>query len=1642
MAAYSAAGLRQTTLKSCSNGNTRGKMVSFVLAICLGLLMRTCDAQEDPPRGRSSCYDHQNRAQRCMPEFVNAAFGLPVDATNTCGVSSTNEYCLQTGVTGATKSCYYCDARRPGYNHPPEFMTDFNNNYNWTWWQSETMLEGIQYPNVVNLTLSLKKTYDITYVRIRFHSPRPESFAIYKRKSDNDEWVPFQFYSASCERTYGLPRRAVVRRENEAVALCNDEFSDISPLTGGSVAFSTLEARPSAYQYIDSPVLQDWVTASAIKIVLTRMNTFGDEVFGDPQVLKSYFYAISDLAVGARCKCNGHGSECKQVTSQGLEDELICTCEHNTQGPDCGECLPFYNDIPWARATESDAHECLPCDCNNLSNRCHFDQELYLRTGHGGHCDDCRDNTDGPHCERCLVNHYRRQPENRCIDCQCNPIGSESQQCNKQGQCRCKPGVTGDKCDRCEANYFDFTNYGCRPCSCNPSGSYNNEPRCDTRTGECTCKENVEGRTCDSCKPGFFGLSDSQPFGCVPCFCYGHSSICQSAQGYYARNVSTDFETGKQRWIAVDRRNQEVATKYNAFTQNLGVSAPGTDSMYFSAPAQYLGDQRFSYNRFLTFTLRVGDESGARASIIDVVLEGSGQKVSGPIFAAGNRMPGLVAKTYRFRLHEHPDYQWSPRLKSEDFIAILSNLTAIKIRGTYTTEGVGFIDDIKLETARRGFNAGDEASWVEQCTCPEGYVGQFCESCAPGYKRDPMNGGPFAMCVPCECNGHSTNCDVNSGRCICQHNTEGDYCDRCVTGYYGNAREGTSDDCQPCPCPGGGACVELPSDVVCTECPEGYGGNRCDLCLDGYFGDPSGKYGDRKTCQKCFCNDNIDPNAVGNCNATTGECLKCIHNTAGYYCERCLPTFYGDAIAEPKGQCQPCSCYSNGTNQVGLLTCDDSGQCPCLPNVRGQRCDMCDDGYWNLDSGTGCEACDCDQIGSLNFTCQLKAGQCECKPGVTGRRCDTCQRFFYGFSRAGCQACNCDPVGSLDLQCDEYGNCPCRTNVGGRRCDRCMENKFNISAGCIDCPACYDLVQDQVNIHRAKLRDLTNLINNIGNNPSLFNDTKFISVMGEVNKTVNVLLDEARGASTPDGSVGRQLQELRKSLGEVIYKTGQIGRSISSASQVSMETEHDLRQAEQAIERAEISLKAAEDYIDREGRLALDRALQALARFGRQSEQMTEIANRAKLESERQMAEADRIVAVADDALNTSREALRLAQMALSMPGQTARDIQRLNSEYNNADRLYEQTRQLAEKASELAEKAQDEALGLFTESQQRVPSVDVEKLLTDAANIKIQANLIKEEAERLLEQNADLMAEVTDGKMKAEDKLNMGIHLQQRTDELLAEVDSARAKARDAVEMGEKTLKEANETYQTLAGFEDLVKGNKDKADEALKKVPQIEGTIDQAERTTQEARNALSGASDDANKAFDLAKQAQDTALTANEDASQIRGEASTTKTQASNLRNEADRLAEEVNAAESRFNDYDTQSTSDMALAKTALEKANEAKDTAEKASSKVEDALKTVNDILQILDSFEMVDPNSLDALEADLAEVERQLKEADIDAQYKYISSANDNVKNLVRKYTEDYSQLKEDVDNIEDIKDSLIDGCFKSIEIESPAGGR
>ncbi|GBM60023.1 Laminin subunit gamma-1, partial [Araneus ventricosus] len=101
-------------------------------------------------------------------------------------------------------------------------------------------------PYIHHWDFLLGKTFDITYVRLKFYTSRPESFAIFKRTRPGNDWVPYQYYSATCRSTYGLNDTSFVTYGDETRALCTSEFSDISPLTGGNVAFSTLEGRPSA----------------------------------------------------------------------------------------------------------------------------------------------------------------------------------------------------------------------------------------------------------------------------------------------------------------------------------------------------------------------------------------------------------------------------------------------------------------------------------------------------------------------------------------------------------------------------------------------------------------------------------------------------------------------------------------------------------------------------------------------------------------------------------------------------------------------------------------------------------------------------------------------------------------------------------------------------------------------------------------------------------------------------------------------------------------------------------------------------------------------------------------------------------------------------------------------------------------------------------------------------------------------------------------------------------------------------------------------------------------------------------------------------------------------------------------------------
>ncbi|XP_016000014.2 agrin isoform X2 [Rousettus aegyptiacus] len=128
--------------------------------------------------------------------------------------------------------------------------------------------------------------------------------------------------------------------------------------------------------------------------------------------------------------------------------------------------------------------------------------------------------------------------------CQCNTHGSYSGTCDPAtGQCSCRPGVGGLKCDRCEPGFWNFRGIvtdgrsGCTPCSCDPRGAVRDD--CEQMTGLCSCKPGVAGAKCGQCShgralgPAGCETDSSAPKTCAEMLCeFGASCVEEAGSAY------------------------------------------------------------------------------------------------------------------------------------------------------------------------------------------------------------------------------------------------------------------------------------------------------------------------------------------------------------------------------------------------------------------------------------------------------------------------------------------------------------------------------------------------------------------------------------------------------------------------------------------------------------------------------------------------------------------------------------------------------------------------------------------------------------------------------------------------------------------------------------------------------------------------------------------------------------------------------------------------------------------------------------------------------------------------------------------------------------------------------------------------------
>ncbi|XP_061525686.1 netrin-3 [Phycodurus eques] len=533
------------------------------------------------------CYHPDGRPRHCLSEFINAAYGVSVNASR-----SVRGFDLDGNITT---------------------LTDLHNPHNLTCWQAR----GDQNSGDWVLTVPLGRRFEITYISLQFcHHGEPWdpiSISIFKSMDYRHTWRPMQHYSSDCFGDFGLPSQTVAQsRHQETEPLCSDP-RPLQKQRGGIVlAFSALDGRPSSPDFDYSPTLQDWVTATDIRVVFRQTSTnakmgssmkedgwteegqVGDHVRwssadgGDPignlntDNAPAFFksatkdsamstqkkgdklrgrghhkgannatskesgetfgsdisskarklgrkkegdqrllcpngdgnwrvegrhrgakgrelrkrrnnrpntrqssrnlqaaprplptapalppLALSDLQVGGRCKCNGHASKCRHDDA----GRTVCMCEHHTAGPDCDVCEDFYFDRPWHRATPTNPNPCVACECNGHATKCRFSMEVFQQSGRrsGGVCLKCRHHTAGRHCQYCHNGYTRDQSKplqhrEACRPCQCHPLGAVGRWCNHtSGQCLCRQGVTGLRCNRCAPEYKQGTSH-LRPC--------------------------------------------------------------------------------------------------------------------------------------------------------------------------------------------------------------------------------------------------------------------------------------------------------------------------------------------------------------------------------------------------------------------------------------------------------------------------------------------------------------------------------------------------------------------------------------------------------------------------------------------------------------------------------------------------------------------------------------------------------------------------------------------------------------------------------------------------------------------------------------------------------------------------------------------------------------------------------------------------------------------------------------------------------------------------------------------------------------------------------------------------------------------------------------------------------------------------
>jgi len=169
-----------------------------------------------------------------------------------------------------------------------------------------------------------------------------------------------------------------------------------------------------------------------------------------------------------------------------------------------------------------------------------------------------------------------------------------------------------------------------------------------------------------------------------------------------------------------------------------------------------------------------------------------------------------------------------------------------------------------------------------RCMCNVGVTGATCDSCAVGFHDDNGTCVVDEICEQGSCSGVG-DCAVDDGAasCSCFTGYEGVECEACAAGFHRNdVYACVADVACPVddPCAPGGVCDDATGEAICI-CNAGHVGAHCEQCRAQHHDDGTGVCVPDASCAAHTCNGGLCDDA--------GGVIVCSACPAGFEGERC-----------------------------------------------------------------------------------------------------------------------------------------------------------------------------------------------------------------------------------------------------------------------------------------------------------------------------------------------------------------------------------------------------------------------------------------------------------------------------------------------------------------------------------------------------------------------------------------------------------------------------------------------------------------------------------------------------------------------------------------------------------------------------------